>query len=116
MAELTILYWRDIPAQLIAKSGRKSEKRQLSDRFQEAIDMAAMRSGASETGAYLEEWRRGTPEPCPDDLAAAVDRAAAELEQAYDHERLKALIANGGWADPQPNPHQQHTAGDGETT
>ncbi|WP_137391275.1 virulence factor [Rhodoligotrophos defluvii] len=98
MGELVVVYWRDIPAQVIAKSGRRAEKRQLSERFQEAIDMAAMRSGAAETGAYLDEWRRGAPEPCGDDLAAEAGRLAASLEQTYDRARLKALIANGGRA------------------
>ena len=53
MANLTVVYWRDIPAQVIAKAGRKSAKKMLSDRFQEAIDRAAMRSGAAGTDEYL---------------------------------------------------------------
>ncbi len=44
MADLTIIYWRDIPAQVIAKQGRKTAKRELPARFSEAIDMAAMRA------------------------------------------------------------------------
>ena len=59
MASLTILYWRDIPAQVIAKAGRTSAKRELPLRFTEAIDMAAMRSGAAGTDDYLAAWRRG---------------------------------------------------------
>jgi hypothetical protein len=58
MANLIVTYWRDIPSQISVKIGRKEEKRMLSERFQEAIDMAAMRDGASETDAYLAEWRR----------------------------------------------------------
>jgi len=97
MADLVIVYWRDIPAQVIVKAGRKSEKRQLTDRFQEAIDMAAMRSGSAGTDAYLQEWRRAAPVPCSEDLGAAADAAAARLEQDYDKDRLKTLIASGGW-------------------
>ena len=58
MAQLTILYWRDIPSQVIVKAGRSNEKRLLPTPFQEAIDMAAMRSGAANSDDYLEEWRR----------------------------------------------------------
>ena len=58
MPQLTIVYWRDMPAQVIVKAGRTKESRKLDERFEQAIDMAAMRSGASETDAYLEEWRR----------------------------------------------------------
>ena len=61
MAQLTILYWRDIPSQVIVKAGRRNEKRLLPALFQEAIDMAAMRSGAAATDDYLEEWRRDGP-------------------------------------------------------
>ena len=70
MADRVIVYWRDIPAQVIVKAGRKPAKRELPERFAQAIDAAAMRDGASDTDAYLAEWRRGAPEPCGDDLEA----------------------------------------------
>lgn len=98
MADLTILYWRDIPAQVIAKAGRRSAKRELTLRFTEAIDMAAMRSGAAATDDYLADWRRGDPTPCGDDLEAEAQAAADRLEAEYDRERLKALIASHGRA------------------
>jgi hypothetical protein len=96
LAQLIITYWRDIPAQVTAKEGRTTAKRELSLRFTEAIDMAAMRSGAAGTDDYLAEWRRGAPEPCGDDLEAAVAAAAAKIEAEYDKERLVALAKNGG--------------------
>ena len=98
MANLIITWWRDLPSQVTVKQGRREEKRMLSAKFQEAIDMAAMRAGASDSDAYLADWRRGEPTPCGDDLEAEAARAAAELEAAYDKERLKAIIANGGRA------------------
>ena len=96
MANLIITYWRDIPSQVSVKIGRKEEKRMLSERFQEAIDMAAMRDGASDTDAYLAEWRRAAPVTVSDDLAAEAETARNGIETAYDKERLKALIAKGG--------------------
>jgi hypothetical protein len=98
MASLTIVYWRDIPAQVIAKEGRVAEKIQLPERFQVAIDQAAMRGGARETDAYLAEWRRGDPEPCGDDLAAVAAEAAARIETEYGDERLRLLVRAGGKA------------------
>ncbi len=98
MPDLTILYWRDIPAQVVVKAGRKSAKRELPLRFTEAIDMAAMRSGAAGTDDYLAAWRRGEPTPCGDDLEAEAQAAADRLEAEYDRERLKALIDNKGHA------------------
>lgn len=97
MADRIIVYWRDIPAQVTVKAGRKTARRELSLRFTEAIDMCAMRVGAADTDAYLAEWRRGAPEPCGDDLEAEADRAAAELEEDYGKDRLRQLVAQDGW-------------------
>jgi hypothetical protein len=96
MADRIIVYWRDIPAQVIVKQGRTTAKRALSLRFTEAIDMAAMRSGAAESDDYLAEWRKGDPLPVGDDLEAEADKAAAELESAYDKARLVSLVHAGG--------------------
>ena len=78
MANLVITYWRDIPSAVSVKIGRKEEKRMLDNRFMEAIDMAAMRDGATNTDDYLADWRRGEPLPVSDDMAAEADKAKAE--------------------------------------
>ena len=96
MAALTIVYWRDIPAQVIVKKGRTSAKRELALRFTEAIDMAAMRTGAAGTDAYLAEWRRGDPVEVSDDLEKEAGDAAARIDAEYGKERLVALVKNGG--------------------
>ena len=97
MAQLQIVYWRDIPAQIMVKAGRRNQaKRELSLRFTEAIDMAAMRSGAAETDDYLAEWRRGDLQEVGDDLEAEAQKAVDAIEADYDRERLKALIDNEG--------------------
>ena len=100
MASLTILYWRDIPSQIIVKAGRSSAKRQLSERFIRAIDAAAMRAGAKSDDAYLAEWRRGEPIPCGDDLENEVAAAAERLEEEYDPHRLAVLAKHDGRAGP----------------
>ena len=102
MAELTIVYWRDIPAQVIARAGRKTAKVELPKRFMEAIDAAAMRAGATDSDAYLAEWRRGDPAKCDEDLDAAVAAAAQALVLTYDGDRLRELIASGGRDMPSP--------------
>ena len=96
MGQLVVVYWRGIPSQVIVKVGRTQEKRMLSERFQEAIDMAAMRDGAADTDAYLADWRRAEPVSCSDEAALEADRAAAQIEEKFGKEELKALIANGG--------------------
>ncbi|MBI1619163.1 virulence factor [Aquamicrobium zhengzhouense] len=96
MADLIIVYWRDIPAQVIVKKGRQSAKRELPLRFTEAIDMCAMRTGAGDTDAYLAEWRKADPVPVSDDLEAEAEKAFSSLEAEYDRERLVALVKAGG--------------------
>jgi hypothetical protein len=98
MAERIIIYWRDIPAQVIVRKGRATEKRELPERFIQAIDRCAMSIGAKDSEAYLAEWRRGVPEACGDDLAGEATAALTEISTSYDDERLKALISNGGRA------------------
>ena len=98
MPDVTIVYWRDIPAQVIVGKGRRGAKRPLAERFEQAIDRAAMKSGAAETDAYLAEWRKADPYPVDGDPTEVAEAEAARLEAEYDHDRLKALIANDGRA------------------
>jgi hypothetical protein len=96
MAEIILVSWRDIPAQVIAKAGRSTAKRVLADRFQEAIDRAAMRAGLRESDAYLAEWQRKAIDACGEDLDSEATSAAGRIEADYTDERLRALVANGG--------------------
>jgi len=98
MPDVTIVFWRDIPAQVIVGRGRSGTKMPLPERFEQAIDRAAMKTGAAGTDAYLAEWRKASPYPAegaPSDIASA---EAARLDAEYDQDRIKALIANDGWA------------------
>jgi hypothetical protein len=95
VAELTVIWWRDIPAQVTAKEGRSRAARELAPRFQEAIDAAAMRAGLIGTDAYLEEWRR-EPRVCGGDLEAEVAQEIGWLDAAYTADVLERLVqANG---------------------
>ena len=96
MAQLIVVYWRDIPAQVIAKRGRTTAKRQLAERFEQAIDRAAMRANLRDTDSYLAEWRRAAPVECGADLDAEAAAAAERLEAEFPDERLQRLVAAGG--------------------
>ena len=102
MAHLIIIYWRDIPAQVIAESGRGRNRQQvkieLPRRFVIAIDAAAMKFGADYTDDYLAEWRRSNPVSCSDDLDAESTRLAAAIEADYPAERVRKLVKSGGFA------------------
>ena len=99
MPELTVISWRAIPAQVTAGKGRAAARAQLSERFQEAIDAAAMRAGLIGTDAYLEEWRRASRQ-CGDDLEAEVASAAAALDREYPDDRLASLVTALGEEEP----------------
>ena len=102
MASLTIIYWRDIPAQVVVKQGRATSKVQLSQRFQEAVDRAAMRAGRGSSDAYLADWKRSDPRPCGDDLDAEAAAEAARIEAAFTDAALEKLIRAKGLNAPVP--------------
>lgn len=95
MAKLTVIYWRDIPSQVVVKLGREAAKVQLTQRFQEAIDRAAMRAGKGTSNAYLAEWRRAIRD-CGNDPRAEADAEAARLEAQYSNADLERLIRSHG--------------------
>ena len=98
MPDVTIVFWRDIPAQVIVGKGRRGAKAPLPERFEQAIDRAAMKVNAKDSDAYLAEWRKADPysvDGDPQEIAAA---EAARIDAEYDKERLIALIGNDGWA------------------
>ena len=97
MAKLITIYWRDIPSQIVAKSGRRSAKVRLANRFQDAIDRAAMRAGKGSSDAYLSECRRDSRN-CSDDLEAESQAAGDSLDQQFSDDDLLALIRSKGVA------------------
>jgi Virulence factor len=93
--QLVTIFWRDIPSQVNGQAGRTRHPVTLSERFQIAIDRAAMIAGMAGSDDYINEWRRES-QPCGDDLAAAATAEAARIEVSYDAARLAALANNGG--------------------
>ncbi|MGR3416542.1 virulence factor [Paracoccus sp. (in: a-proteobacteria)] len=93
MADVTLVLWRDIPAQVLQGKGRGAVRITLDERFEQAIDRAAMKAGLSGTDDYLGEWRRETVQ------AEDVQALATRIETEYDTARLRDLIASGGRKD-----------------
>jgi hypothetical protein len=98
MASLTVISWRDIPAQVIVRRGRETAKVRLSDRFQEAVDRAAMRAGKGSSDLYLAEWKRSDPTPCGDDIEQEAAAEARRIEERYSDEDLERLVRAKGLA------------------
>lgn len=96
MAKLIVISWRDVPAQVVVKLGRETAKIQLSHRFQEAVDRAAMRAGKASSGDYLADWKRSEPRRCGDDLQAEATAEAQRIEARYsDADLLRLIRAHG---------------------
>jgi hypothetical protein len=94
--KLITIYWRDIPAQVLGREGRKSAfKQTLTPRFQETIDRAAMRARKTSEDAYIEDWRR-VSEACEGDLESAVDAKVELLEREYTDEKLDKMARSVG--------------------
>lgn len=98
MPDVTIVYWRDIPAQVIVGKGRRGAKVQLTERFEKAIDRCAMKIGARDTDSYLAEWRKAAPYEVAGEPEEVAQAEAARIEAEYDTGRLAALIDNEGRA------------------
>ncbi len=100
MAAVTIVYWRDIPAQVIVGKGRRGAKAPLPERFEQAIDRAAMKAGAKDDDAYMAGFRKAAPVEVEGDAQEVANAEAARIDAEYDADRLRALIANDGQALP----------------
>ena len=98
MVGVVVVYWRDIPAQIIVGKGRKASKVQLTERFEQAIDRVAMKIGAEETDAYLAEWRKADAYFVDGEQDAVAQAAAAQIEAEYNREKIKQLVNNDGWS------------------
>ena len=96
-----VVYWRDIPAQVIFKRGRNRGKAVLSARFQEAIDRAAMRAGKGGSEAYMADWRRDTSAARGDASLEELARAeVSRIEAHYTEDDLVRLVAQKGLEEP----------------
>ncbi len=107
-AQLITIYWRDIPAQVNARSPGEKHQILLKPRFQKAIDRAAMVANITTSSDYVNEWRQ-EKEPLSGDFAEAAATLAAALEEAFPLDRLNILVANGGFDQDSPDPTANRT-------
>jgi hypothetical protein len=98
MPDVTIVYWRDIPAQVIVGKGRRGAKAELPERFEQAIDRAAMKTGLAGSDDYMAGFRKAAPYAVDGDQDEVAKAEAARIDADYDAGRLKTLIDNDGWA------------------
>ena len=91
MTTYTILYWQEIPSLVEAKDGKSTSKAQLSDRFQDLIDKAAMRRGLAGTDAYTEGFKKGPSIEAEGSSEEAVRLVTDNLEGQFEEISKAAL-------------------------
>jgi hypothetical protein len=94
---LTVIYWRDIPAQVRATAGRERAAAALPERFMNALDRAAMIADKKKVDEYVAEWREET-RPCGADLQSEADLEAQRIVADHPQSLVRAYVKNGGWA------------------
>lgn len=98
MVEYEILYWYDIPIQVRGREGRRRLSQPLAERFQVAIDKAAMAAGLTGDDAYTDLYQWSEPESAEGRLEEVVERVASELEAKYPeidwHKTARLLMSS----------------------
>lgn len=92
MAEIQVTWWRDLPSLVVARDGDDVVKVPLPQRFQEAIDEAAMRLGEVDSTAYLDGWTRSPWEVVAGNVAAVAEESVRRLEEQWSDEAVAAYL------------------------
>ncbi len=95
MSKLRVVFWRDIPSQVVIREGRRSRRLRLSPRFMKAIERAAYRLKKKQQDALFEPWR-DVAQPCNGDATEQAQLLLQQLEQHYTDELLETLIRASG--------------------
>jgi hypothetical protein len=93
MATYQVLYWHDIPSQVRARDAGGRVSKQLPQRFQDAIDQAAMSAGLIGSDEYTEAFRWSAAQErdgSAEEVAAAV---AAELDSQHSRINWRKTVA-----------------------
>ena len=94
MAKYKILYWKGIPSQVRATDQNGRINRQLPQRFQEAIDEAAMALGIIGSNSYTDGFQWGEEIEHPGSAQEVADAITAELDHKYPSVDWRILTRN----------------------
>ena len=96
MGKLITVFWRDIPSHIIFKTKSGRFKKQMSPRFEKAIDRAAMRAGKGSSEAYMADWRRDIRNIKADNPKSIVDKEIELLETMFSDDLLEKTVKSKG--------------------
>jgi hypothetical protein len=95
VAQLRVVYWRDIPGRVVFRRGRNSTRLNLSPRFMHAIERAAYRLKKKQSDAMFEPWH-DVDQPVNGDIRQQAQSLLEHLEEQYTEEVLETLIRASG--------------------
>jgi len=95
VAQLKVVYWRDIPGRIVIREGRRSTRLRLSVRFMKAIERAAYRLKKKQQDALVEPWR-DVSQPINGDVHQQAQALLRHIEEQYTEEVLETLIRASG--------------------
>ena len=96
MPQLKVVYWRDIPGQVVIREGRRSTRLRLSPRFSKAIERAAYRLKKKQQDALFEPWHDVAQPLDGADIRLQARQLVQQLETHYTEEVLETLIRASG--------------------
>jgi len=95
VAQLKVVYWRDIPGRIVIRDGRRSTRLRLSARFMKAIERAAYRLKKKQQDALFEPWH-DVAKPRDGDIQQQAQALVRQIEEQYTEEVLETLIRASG--------------------
>jgi hypothetical protein len=95
VAKLKIVYWNDIPGQVVMREGRRSTRIRLSPRFMKAIERAAYRLKKQQKDAFFDPWH-DVEQPFNGDIREQAKILVRQLEEQYSEAVLDKLIRASG--------------------
>jgi hypothetical protein len=95
VAQLKVIYWRDIPGRVVIREGRRSTRLNLSARFMHAIERAAYRLKKKQADAMFEPWH-DVAQTVDGDIHVQARLLVQQFEEQYTQEVLETLIRASG--------------------
>jgi len=95
VGQIKIVFWRDIPGQVVVREGRRSKRLRLPLRFMKAIERAGYRLRKKKQDALFEPWHDVT-QPFNGDINEQAKKLVQQLEEQYTEEVLEILVRASG--------------------
>lgn len=104
VAQIRVLYWKEIPVQVQVKDEKHSVSQQLDERFQQGVDAISMFDGSSGNEEYLAGWQWGAFSESEGSAEVLADNLTELINSTFPVDfvaRIRDMCSNG---ERNPNP------------